>query len=370
LLVRLAGSEVSQTLLPDADLSISYYVISGRGPAGASFAVRSEAHTREVAGLAPGTWVIAAEGFNSADLLVANGEGATVLQYGMNTVLDITVRRLQGYGRLSLEVRWDGSLVAAPAVQATLVPPSGTSLQLPFTMDSAGLATFSSATIPTGYHTVIIGLLDSGAQVAGAVEIARIARDATTTGIFQLQVNAGGGALSVGFTPQLDDPIPVTLVGEIGVLPAGSAATLSATVPPEFGNAVFIWYLNGVARATGASFTVGEGLTPGPYRVDVTAFSADGKRAGSSALEFSVAEQIIWSASLSWDANTEPAVAGYRLYYGTVSAGYGASVDVGLITSYTLGGLDPNQTYYLAATAYDANGQESPKSNEIVVRWP
>ncbi len=36
--------------------------------------------------------------------------------------------------------------------------------------------------------------------------------------------------------------------------------------------------------------------------------------------------------TLAWNANTDPAVAGYKLYYGKASRTYGTPVDVGKVT--------------------------------------
>ena len=69
--------------------------------------------------------------------------------------------------------------------------------------------------------------------------------------------------------------------------------------------------------------------------------------------------------NLAWDPNTEPDLAGYRVYYGTASGTYGAPIDVKKVTTYTLTGLTLGQTYFLAVTAYDTSGNESDYSNEV-----
>lgn len=69
-------------------------------------------------------------------------------------------------------------------------------------------------------------------------------------------------------------------------------------------------------------------------------------------------------ASLSWDANTENDLAGYKVYYGTSSGNYGAPVDVGNQTSYTVTGLN-GSPYYFAVRAYNTSGTESGYSNEV-----
>src|SRR2546426_10470198 len=68
--------------------------------------------------------------------------------------------------------------------------------------------------------------------------------------------------------------------------------------------------------------------------------------------------------TLAWDPNTEPDLAGYKLYYGTSSGSYQFSVDVGNLTSYTLSGLLEGRIYYFAATAYNSSLDESGFSNE------
>jgi hypothetical protein len=70
--------------------------------------------------------------------------------------------------------------------------------------------------------------------------------------------------------------------------------------------------------------------------------------------------------SLAWDANTEPDLAGYNIYFGTASRDYSDPINVGDVTEVTLTGFDEGSTYYFAATAYDEDGNESAYSEELV----
>ncbi|HEY5593629.1 MAG TPA: fibronectin type III domain-containing protein, partial [Nitrospiria bacterium] len=69
-------------------------------------------------------------------------------------------------------------------------------------------------------------------------------------------------------------------------------------------------------------------------------------------------------AVLSWDPNSEPDLAGYKVYYGTAPGSYGTPIDVGNQTAYTVMGLGYG-TYYFAVKAYDATGNQSGYSNEV-----
>ena len=75
--------------------------------------------------------------------------------------------------------------------------------------------------------------------------------------------------------------------------------------------------------------------------------------------------------TLAWDANTNPELGGYKLYYGQTSRNYTGSVDVGNQTIYSLTGLTAGQTYYFAVTAYDNLGlNESAFSSEVQATIP
>ena len=85
--------------------------------------------------------------------------------------------------------------------------------------------------------------------------------------------------------------------------------------------------------------------------------------------------------TLRWDANTETDRAGYRIYYDTASgppyegigAAEGASfidvkitdVESGGTAQYEVTGLDDDEVYFFALTAYNTRGGESGYSNEV-----
>ena len=76
------------------------------------------------------------------------------------------------------------------------------------------------------------------------------------------------------------------------------------------------------------------------------------------------------SVDLAWDPNTEPALAGYKIYWGSSSGNYTSSRDVGKTTTCTIGGVEEGKTYYFAATAYDSQNNESGYSNQVTFTVP
>ena len=78
------------------------------------------------------------------------------------------------------------------------------------------------------------------------------------------------------------------------------------------------------------------------------------------------------SATLTWNPNTEPDLASYRIYRSTQQGVYGAAlttVPAGTV-SYTATGLPVGQTYYFTITAVDSSNNESPSSNEVLKPIP
>jgi hypothetical protein len=70
------------------------------------------------------------------------------------------------------------------------------------------------------------------------------------------------------------------------------------------------------------------------------------------------------AVTISWDANSEPDIAGYRIHYGTAAAPYNMTVEVAVPTA-SITNLEPGLTYTFAVTAYNAAGAESAYSSSV-----
>lgn len=73
------------------------------------------------------------------------------------------------------------------------------------------------------------------------------------------------------------------------------------------------------------------------------------------------------SATLTWNANKEKDLAGYKVYRATASGAYGAPIAtlIGNVTTYQAIGLQFGTTYFFVVTAFDIAGNESKYSNEV-----
>jgi hypothetical protein len=71
------------------------------------------------------------------------------------------------------------------------------------------------------------------------------------------------------------------------------------------------------------------------------------------------------SVTLSWDANAEPDIAGYRVYYRTAAGDSSEVIDVGNTTTFIVPNLGDGITYLFSVTAYNNASLESQPSNEV-----
>jgi hypothetical protein len=67
---------------------------------------------------------------------------------------------------------------------------------------------------------------------------------------------------------------------------------------------------------------------------------------------------------LAWDPSPSTNISGYKVYVGSASGEYDATITLGNQTAYTVTRLGTG-TWYFAVTAFDNDGNESDFSNEV-----
>jgi hypothetical protein len=87
-----------------------------------------------------------------------------------------------------------------------------------------------------------------------------------------------------------------------------------------------------------------------------------------ASLLLACAPAIAGNLKVSWQPNTESDLAGYFVYYGTKDRPQRNRIDVGRQTEYRIQNLTAGETYYIAVTAVDREGNESLSSTPITAR--
>ena len=94
------------------------------------------------------------------------------------------------------------------------------------------------------------------------------------------------------------------------------------------------------------------------------------------ALMFCTCSALAGTATVSWNANTESDLAGYKVYYGTSArtasdpktcslCGYTSVINVGNVLSYVFDNLTDGVTYYFSVSALDTSNNESVFSTQV-----
>ena len=285
------NEQVSRTLTPTISMAPASYLVAGAGPSGAAFSQSFPCGSSvTIPSLAFGEWTVTVTAKNSAGIAI--GAGGCVVSVLSNKLVtaNVTVIPYAGQGSLDLAVNWPASKVQLPTVTGTLLSSAGVERSLVFAVDaSTGKATCVAANVSTGYHTLTLKLYDNGVLVkgAGAVEVVRIVKDQTTTGVFNF-TNLGTGSLGVNITPAMADALTVTISGA-ATKPLDQSLSLGAAVSsPPSGTVTYKWYVNGDWAQDGAAFSFDSTWAAGSYRIDATAYSDDGTRAGSAKADVTV----------------------------------------------------------------------------------
>lgn len=287
ILVSESSNQV-KTLEPDMDMDIDSYEIDGTGPSDDSFFITvSDGEQAIVEHLAPGNWTVSVNARNAENAVIGSGSASVTVIGGETAQATITVTPLNGNGTIDLTLQWDTVDIQTPVVDAELVPTEGAPVGLDFVI-SGSSATYTNNAVESGYYTLVVKVMDDAALVSGSVEVVRIVNGGTTSGTYAYtESDPDYGGIAVTITNEMGDPIEVTLDGQADEMDDDDTMVITASVPEGTGNVTYVWYIDGATVGTGSSFTV-QDLAPGYYRLDVTAYTADGTRAGSTSHEFAV----------------------------------------------------------------------------------
>ena len=86
----------------------------------------------------------------------------------------------------------------------------------------------------------------------------------------------------------------------------------------------------------------------------------------TTSLFFSTALVFAETSTVSWDANTESDLSGYKIYYGTSSGSYDDVLDVGNTTSFPINNLVVGTTHFFVVTAFDLNNFSEPSDEAFI----
>jgi len=285
----------ARTILPDVNMETARYIVSGAGPGGAHFETQTTGTSVTVNKLAFGDWTVTVEARNNENIVIGSGAGSTTVHTGESSIVSVTVTPLAGYGTLDLTLNWTASDTEYPSIDAVLLPATGSAQPLAFTITDGNKGTFNNAEIQAGYYTLIVKLLDNGLLAMGAVEVVRIVTGGVSTGTFDFsEINKPGGTIQVNITPNMGEPLTVSIDGVNSVLRQNQSMTASASIAEEVGNVTYVWYLNGESIGTGPEITLmGSAMNIGIYQLGVTAITADGTHAGSTSATFHVQTVVV-----------------------------------------------------------------------------
>ena len=167
------------------------------------------------------------------------------------------------------------------------------------------------------------------------------------------------------------NPPPAVVVGEMydfkptAYDPDGDSLTFTITNKPNWAS-----FNTSTGRLSGQP-TLGNVGTIANIVVSVS----DGKASRSlQAFSVTVSQTALGNVTLSWVAPTQDSdgtplmdLAGYKICYGTSSQNYSHEININSpgMTTYVMDNLVPD-TYYFAATSFNASGVESDFSREAV----
>lgn len=327
------GEMNPRIFLPEIDMEVAYYKVKGllifipdKPPTDEFEETFEVGEPMMVENLAWGEWIIEVMAYNEEEELI--GKGCTTVFLGRDCVTDVTVKvmPLMGLGVFNLDVMWPHDDTLMPYLEGELTPARRQTpiyrcggepdepvfhelTPLRFRM-GAGRAR-AAERLFSGYYAVTVRLYDQCCSpeqpkelcnecekdktlLFGGAEILRIVKGEATHGTFEFEeINRMAVGMNLYVDLEMADPLEVAIDPMFEEMFLGEEKVLSAsTSNAEGAGVVYSWYRNGVFLGHGEELTL-EGEALGVYRLDLLAFTADGKRAGSASFTYHVVPQIL-----------------------------------------------------------------------------
>ena len=246
-------------------------------------------------------------------------------------------------------------MATANAPWITITPSSGT---ITTETDTVSVKTTATGLAAGSYsaHVTITETSRNGRIRSSILPVTFTVTASTTTPVISLSPTSLAFTGTVGGNNPTAQTLTVTKTGTGSITWTASDNATWLTLSPSTGTAT-------AAVTTSVNLT---GLTAGTHNATISvAVTGSSSTPQNIPVSLTLTANTATSATLTWAANTESDLAGYKIYSGTQSGVYGTPISVGKVTSHVLTSLINGTTYFFTITAYDAAGNESLYSPEL-----
>lgn len=269
-------------------LSITSYIITGRGPNDKSFTITTSSAQAEINGLVIGSWQIDVVGMNQQETILATGSATHHLTTKDNAV-EVFLDEYEGEGTVAIDFTWGDPEFSSVSLDLELRPQGGQQFDVidGKTINTTNATARYEAALPTGSYDLIFTLYSSNIKIGGGVVALRILDGMTSSRTITIIVDKlTPEATGLKIVSRIADPV----MGEIeGVSPdilpgvtesarfvrSGGGGSTPVTVD---------WYLDGSKIASGE--TAEFSTFTGSHRLDVVAQSDSLGSVGSETFPF------------------------------------------------------------------------------------
>lgn len=283
LITLIFSGDTNRSLLPDVELNVAEYVVTGIGPNNHSFTTTVTSNNVQI-DVAAGEWIVSVYGFTSDGNQIAHATAQASVQPDDNTTVHMQLQLYAGEGSLDIIIEWPENFIQHPVVLAALEPVhDGDIIELDFTVQSQQ-AVFSSSSIPAGYYVLECRVYEEATFVfTTGINAVLIVAEERTTGSFTFSPHDQSGSMDIALDDGILDVISVSIVAPSLEKYQNSPLELHGKVDTSAyitDAAVWEWFLDGSSIGNESRLLLDTSIPEGQYQLDVVV--RDGFRAASS----------------------------------------------------------------------------------------